>query len=366
MQFVTVEGRSLKRALKPLVETIERWSTIPILGHVRLGLDGAGLRLSATDLDIEAETTIDVIDGDRAGGWQICLPARQLAAIAHVAGVMPVRIAPGSGEEPLKTTISLGEDEAVYTLDSLPAADFPSEIVPRGALLESFSNGQLTAQLDKVRAFISREETRYYLNGVCWDRGPKDRLGCCRISPDPAEPAARIIPRKAVILLCRHMAGADVRIHDREGGGLGLVFEADGLTLRTKLIDGTFPDFDKIVDPCLEKAGAFTLGLKRPDVAAALARIRVFGREIGRALRFEAQEGRLVLARSGGDGGVRAKTASPWPEGLAAFGLNAAYFGDMVAGCSGDIRLGIASLADPLLVSDDDPEMIRILMPMRV
>lgn len=377
MQFVTVEGRSLKHALRPLVDVIERRSTIPILGYVRLTLESDGLRLSATDLDIEVETRIDVIDGDRAGGWSLCLPAQALAGIAHVAGVMPVRIVRGSGEEEAKTTISLGDDEAVYTLDALPAADFPSDLVMRGALLEVFSNGQLAAQLDKVRAFISTEETRYYLNGVCWHRGPigsrfvatdGHRLACCRVSADPVKEVARIIPRKAINLISKHMAGLDVRVHEREGGAAlsGLAFETDGLSIRTKLIDGTYPEFDKVVDPCVAKAGAFAIALKRPDVASALPRLGVFGREIGRAIRFDVQEGRLVLVRSGGEGGARVKTSSTWPEGLAAFGLNAVYFGDMVAGCMGDITLGISSPADPLLIKDADPEMIRILMPMRV
>jgi len=377
MQFVTVEGRSLKHALRPLVDVIERRSTIPILAFVRLTLEKDGLRLSATDLDVEVETRIDVIDGDRAGGWSLCLPVHALAGIAHVAGVMPVRIVLGSGEESGKTTISLGDDEAVYTLDTLPAADFPSDLIRRGALLETFSNGQLAAQLDKVRAFISTEETRYYLNGVCWHRGPLGsrfvatdghRLACCRVSSDPVDEVARIIPRKAIFLISKHMAGLDVRVHEREGGAAlsGLAFETDGLSIRTKLIDGTYPEFDKIVAPCVEKAGAFAIALKRPDVSAALARLGVFGRDIGRAVRFDEQDGRLVLVRSGDGDRARAKTASAWPKGLAPFGLNAVYFGDMVSGCMGDVTLGLSAPGDPLLIKDSDPEMTRILMPMRV
>ena len=318
-----------------------------------------------------------MIDGDRAGGWCLCLPAQALAGIAHVAGAMPVRIVRGSGEEEVKTTISLGDDEAVYTLDALPAADFPSDLVVRGALLETFSNGQLATQLDKVRAFISTEETRYYLNGVCWHRGPLGsrfvatdghRLACCRVSPDPVDEVARIIPRKAINLISKHMAGLDVRVYDREGGGYlsGLAFVVDGLSIRTKLIDGTYPEFDKIVAPCVEKAGAFAIALKRPDVSAALARLGVFGRDIGRAIRFDEQDGRLVLVRSGDGDRARAKTASAWPEGLAPFGLNAVYFGDMVSGCMGDVTLGLSAPGDPLLITDSDPEMTRILMPMRV
>ena len=376
MQFVTVEGRTLKHALQALVEVVERRSCAPILAFVRLSLTSEGLRLDATDLDIEIETRIDVIDGDRAGGWSLCLPAQALASIAAVAGPMPVRMVPGGEDAPLRTTITLGDDEATYTLDALPAADFPDEMIKRGALLETFSNGQLAAQLAKLRAFISTEETRYYLNGVCWHRGPQGsrlvatdghRLGCCRISADPAKPDAKIIPRKAVGLICKFMAGADVRIYGREGGGgLGLVFEADGLTIRTKLIDGTYPEFDKVIEPCVEKAGAFALSLKRPDVIAAMQRLSVFGRERGRAVKLAGQDGRLILIRSGGADAARAKTASAWPEGLTAFGVNAAYFADMVAGCMGDITLGIATPADPLLVHDSDPDMVRILMPMRV
>jgi DNA polymerase-3 subunit beta len=371
MDFVTVEGRALKHALRILLEAVDRRRTIPILGYVKLTLTKDGLRLEATDLDVWVTTLIDVIDGDRAGGWSFCLPAQALAAMAQVAGVMPLRIEPGD-----RATITLGDGEAIYTLPPLSASDFPDAPLPRGELIERFGNGRLVAHLDKVRAFISREEVRYYLNGAAWQRGAfgsrfaatdGHRMAVCRYDREAVELAAtRIIPHKAVSLLVKHFAGRDVAAFAAADGRLGIVFESERLTLATKLIDGTYPDIDKIIEPCIERAKAFTLALKRPEALAAVERLQVFGRDIGRAIRFDRHDDCLVMARSGGDEGARVRTSSPWPEGLGAFGINAVYFGDVIAACASDITLGLASPGDPLLVSDGDAEMTRVLMPMRV
>lgn len=368
MNFVTVEGRTLKQALRALIETVDRGMSVPVLACVKLSLSAGGLRLDATDLDVTVTAEIDVIDG--AGEWSLCLGAHALAGIAHVAGVMPVRIEPGD-----KATVTLGEGEAVYTLDPLPAADFPEGIVETGELIERFGNGGLVALLDKVRAFISTEETRYYLNGVAWQRGAfgsriavtdGHRLAMCLYDSEAQEPATWIIPRKAVALLAKHFAVRDVAVHAAAGGKFGLVFASERLTLATKLIDGVYPDIDKVIAPCVAGAGTFALALKRPEALAAVARLLVLGRNVGRAIKLEACDGRLALERKGDSGGARAQMSSAWPEGLPAFGVNGGYFADMVAGCDGDVTLGLASAGAPILVRDADPAMTRILMPMRV
>lgn len=369
MNFATVEGRTLKHALRPLIETVERGSSIPVLACVRLTLGADGLRLEATDLDISVSTQVDVIDG--AGTWGLCLPAHALVGIARVAGVMPLRIEPGE-----KATIRLGDGEAVYTLDPLPTGDFPELAFKRGELIEHFGNGRLVTLLDKVRAFISTEETRYYLNGVAWQRGAfgsrmaatdGHRLAVCTYDREPGEAASRIIPRKAVHLLVKHFAGRDVAVFAAESP-LGLVFEADGLRLATKLIDGTYPDIDKVIP----QDGPFAISLVRAEVIAGIERLVALGVREGNLVKVHPCEGRIALERRGNSGGSALVTlSSSWPEpaatgGLAPFGLNAFYLGDMMHACEGDITLGMSGPGDPLLVKDADPAMTRVLMPMRV
>lgn len=371
MHFVTVEGRALKQALRLLVDTVDRRNTIPILGFVKLSLSDEGLQLEATDLDVAVSVLIDVAEG--AGDWAACLPAHALCAMARVAGPMTVRIEPGS--DGAAATVILGDDEAVYTLPHLPVGDFPEMMPPRGDLLERFGNGRLAEMLAKVSAFISTEETRYYLNGVGWQFGAfgsrfvatdGHRLAACGYDGEAREPASRIIPRKTIGLLAKHFAGRDVSIFAAETP-LKLMFEADRVTLTTKLIDGTYPDIDRVISPCIAGAGAFTLGLKRPETLAAIARLSVFGGDIGRAIKFEGRDGVLSMERKGGgDGSGRVRTSVTWPEGLPPFGVNSVYFADVVGGCDGDVTLGLASASAPILVRDADPAMTRILMPMRV
>lgn len=375
MDFVTVEGRTLRDALKPLLEVARTRKTIPVMGHVRLDFDGASLRLTANDLDVEAVTVVDAIDG--AGEWSICLPARELGGIARVAGPMPVRIEPGGGEAGHVATIRLGDGEAVYTLGQLPASDFPGRVATPGKVIERFGNGLLAECLAKVAAYVSAEETRYYLNGVCWHGGPKGlrfvatdghRLACCRYDAEPCERPARIIPRQTVALILRHMAGADVTVRDDAGGRLSLVFESAGLTLRSKLIDGAFPDFDRVIP----QPGPFTLALKRADMLAAIDRLGVFGRSaFSWKVKLWGEAGRLALSRRDDGGAVTVRTASDWPPATAGadlppIGVNGRYLADMLRDCAGEASLALTGPSDPFLIRDTDERMTRVLMPMRV
>lgn len=367
MDFVTVEGRALRAALRVLVDVVDRRCSVPILSFVKLTLSAEGLRLEATDLDLSVAIKLDVIDG--GGEWSAALPAHALAGMARVAGPMALRIEPGS-----PATVILNDGEATYSLQSLPAADFPEMVDGPGELLERFGNGRLGELLGKVSAFISTEETRYYLNGIAWQQGAfgslmvatdGHRLGLCGYDREAREPQSRIVPRKAVTVLRKHFAGYDVAVH-AGAGPLKLVFASGSMSLCTKLIDGTYPDVDRVVTPAVSGAASFALPLNRPEALAASARLSVFGRDIGRAIRFDAQDGTLSLSRKSDAGGAVVRLSSAWPEGLQPFGVNAVYFGDMIAGCTGDVELRLGKAGDPLVLRDADPEMVRILMPMRV
>lgn len=376
MNHVTVEGRTLKHALAAIVEVIERRATIPILSCVRITHGEAGLRLEATDLDIWISIVVDRIDGE--GEWQTCLEASVLEGIAKVAGVMPLRIEPGDFAR-----ISLGAEDAVYSLNTLPAADFPEPTVEAGDLVETFTNGMLAGQLGKVMWCISTEETRYYLNGVCWQISEKGRrfvatdghrLSACTYSREAGNQPSRIIPRKTVAMVYRHFARQDVRVYAAKSpakdGTLGLVFEGGGLTIRSKLIDGTYPDVDRVIPK--DHRSEFTF--KWSEIVAALQRTTAISpRERGRGVRFNCVDGRVSIERSSPDfGTAKVRTSSVWPaaggndQAPEPFGFNGRYFLEVVGNCEGDIALRMTDPSSPFVVADIDPTMTRVIMPMRV
>jgi DNA polymerase III subunit beta len=371
--FVTVEGRSLRQAMKLVRAVVERHNTIPILSHVKLFHSAAGLRVTGTDLDMEVAADIDVIDG--AGGeWSLCLGAAALAGIANVAGAMNIKIERDEG----KAKITLGDGSAFYEVNTLPESDFPEMGGERGELLETFTNGMFAATLEKVRWGISTEETRYYLNGVCWHTDNKGRrfvatdghrMAICHYAKDAAQFAQRIIPRKTVRIITEHLAGVDVKVFDLAPGRLEIV--APGLTLRTKLIDGTYPDYGRVLPK--PESQQFAFELKRDEILAAINQATALGGERGRAIRFYNAGGRTAIDQRSPDfGNATVTTSAAWPLCSArkaeagSFAFNGRYLREVAGSCQGTINLRMVDQGSPFTFHDADETMVRVLMPMRV
>lgn len=363
--FVTIEGRTLKQAMRLVTAVIERRNTIPILSHARLTLDADGLKITGTDLDIEATATIDVIDG--AGGWSACLPANVLASIARVSGIALVRIEPNG-------VITIDGDVATYEVQTLPASDFPELAGKRVKLIEMFTNGMLAETLDKVSWCISTEETRYYLNGVCWQSGPNGlrfvatdghRMAICRYSTAEDEASERIIPRKTVGILSKHFAGKDVAIFATQKDTV-IEIAAPGMTVRTKLIDATFPNIDRVIPR--EDALKYAFVFRRDEIIPAIDKAIAIGGEAGRAVVFLNDADRVAIARTSPDfGSAKVMTAAAWPNNSAEkFAFNSRYIREIMSACQGEVTLRMSDSSSPFAIKDADETMTRVLMPMRV
>ena len=364
--FVTVEARDLRKAMKLALDIVEARNTIPILGYVRLRVGKNGFRVIATDLDIEAMIHVDTID--RSDALDICIDAKRLHEIAAAAGVMPMKITEGDGD----ATISLDDGAATYTIRTLPSVDFPSFDWKRTQEIEGFSNGQLAALLNKVKFCISTEETRYYLNGVAWQIGKTGRhfvstdghkLAACRYSKEGDEGGiTRIIPRKTVGIITKHLAGKDVKIFATERAS-AIDIASPGMMIRTKLIDGTFPDWARVVPHSKE----FTLKLKRSEIVTAIVQATAIGSDRVRGVKFEGDKSGLVVEHHAVEfGKARVKTSVAWPDKAPSFGFNHQYFRLIAANCDDEIELDFNCAASPFVFRDADETMTRVLMPMRV
>jgi DNA polymerase-3 subunit beta len=370
--YVIIDGGALKAAMKVMTAIIERRNTIPILGQVRVAMSDDGLRLSGTDLNIEATQSIDVVEG--AGTWSICVGASVLAGVGRVAGTSLVQIEP-IDETNARITVAGGI--ATYDVPTLPVADFP-ELQPaaaRGDLIEVFSNGGLAVMLDKVSWCVSTEETRYYLNGVCWQIGSSGRrfvatdghrLALCKYSSEgDSGIVSRIIPRKTVQIIATHLAGRDVKIFGLTGNSPALEIVAPGLTIRTKLIDGSYPDYERVIPrPDTQK---FAFELRQGEIVAAIQQATAISRDRRAAIRFAPDAGKLAIERKDVDfGTAKAKTSTAWPDAAEPFGFNSHYLRDIMTRCQGDISMKMIDHGSPFTIHDADPDMTRVLMPMRV
>lgn len=365
--FVTVEGSTLARAMRAILATVKRYNTIPILECARLVLRDSTLTIDGTDLDIQITSTIDVIDAN--GEFTICLDAKTLSRLARAAGPMPVRIEPDAAR-PMARVV-LGNDDASYELPTLPAGDFPDIAGLLDQQLETFAEGQLSANLRKVRRSISTEETRYYLNGVYWHATSEGRffvstdghrLSRCRYDAASGDIAGHIIPRKVVDILVNHLAGREVRIFGAKNV-TKLDFKSDGLAIRVKTIDGTFPEYRRIMPP----APKFSFSIGCTEMVEAIRRATAVSFERGRALKFFNHHGRVAVGCKNSDvGAATIHCSAEWPEFSDSFGLNAEYLRQMMEDCGGDLTFSIINSGSPISIADADPTMTRVIMPMRV
>lgn len=354
MKFETTAGLLLSglRALSPVIERRRR-STIPILETVRFD----GRSISGTDLDIEV--TVEV-PASRAAGT---------ACIAHRPLLNLVRHIPA--DEII--AISAGEDGATiafpgarYDLPSLPASDFPEWPSAEMKQVE-FDGAGLKKALVFASRFVSTEATRYYLNGVCLDTHVAvatdgHRLGAHPLGFDGEALERCIIPTKVVRMLTA--VGAAKSMAVKTDGFPSMALGFDGMSIRTKLIDGTFPDWPRVV-PKFEP-DAPRVSFDRSELSRVLARMvsLVNIRQPGITLSWDS--GRVVaVGKEYLQGTVRERLtrSSSTGAGLACF--DAWYLRSILSSFPAEkVTLQTNDSGSPSMWRGDG-EAYAVLMPMR-
>jgi len=379
---VTVERAALLRSLGHVHRVVERRNTIPILANVLLRADG-GLQLKATDLDIEV---VETIPAEVAQGGATTVPAHVLYDI--------VRKLPDGAQVSLETQGEGGQmlirsGRSRFTLQALPEADFPD--LAAGDLPHSFPlpAADLKRLIEKTQFAISTEETRYYLNGIYLHTldspdGPllravaTDGHRLARVElPAPEGSSGMpgvIVPRKAVAEIQKLVEGSDepvqvelssakVRLTFGGVGGDGL--GTDRVVLTSKLIDGTFPDYQRVIPSGNDKR----LTVERGDFARAVDRVSTISSERGRAVKLAIAEGRLTLSVNNPDSGSATEELEVDYEAPALdIGFNARYLLDIAGQLDGDTALfRLADPGSPTLIQDrEGAPALYVLMPMRV
>ncbi len=382
MHFIA-EARDLKKAVKTVSACIEPRNTIPILGMVLFTMDGPRLRIEATDLDMEMRTTLDVIEA--TDDFAAACPAHEFLNALRYAGSAPVKVeakVDEDGKTNRRIVMTIGDNDTVFVIYvGSVVSDFPHLLAsrfggktPAPVEYESFSNGHMAHMIETVAVAVSTEDTRYYLNGVYWTPGAFVATDGHRLvrhtytHTTPAEVKA-IIPRKAVgIILAQKAQDVKTRSYDE---GVILAFDMGGVTIETKTIDGTYPDYERVIP----KATGLDYTFDGERLAHALDTAIAFHGRNRSAIGLYKQEGDIVLATGdkvlhearGHDTEFAAKTYAPWPEGGETFGLNMRYLRQFVT-AAGTVRLKVIDRGSPILVYNEveGSEVTRVVMPMRV
>lgn len=369
---LVIERAVLLKALGPIQSVVERRGTIPILANVRLEADKGQLRLTATDMDIAIVEKVTAEVGDKGA---TTVPAHMFYEI--------VRKLPDSASIQLqesgngKLTISAGQSR--FSLPSLPVDDFP--VMAEGDLAHTFSitPAECKALLEKTRFAISTEETRYYLNGVYLhaadNQGAKvlravatdgHRLARMEVGlPEGAESIPGvIIPRKTVSELYKLVEGGGEKVEISLSESK-IRFTVGNAVLVSKLIDGTFPDYERVIptgnDKVMEVGGR--------EFANAVDRVSVITSEKSRGIKLAVSGSKITLSASSAEQGTASEelSVSYGADGVE-IGFNSRYLLDMMGQIEGDTaQFVFADANSPTIVRDPaDVGALYVIMPMRV
>lgn len=370
MKF-TIDRNVLEKSLGRVQRIVERRNTIPILANILVKAEDSKLLLKATDLDVEIVETIDA-DVDKVGATTV--PAHIFHDI--------IRKLPDGAEISIELTdshVAVKSGRSRFSLQVLPESDFPDLSVGEWPHRFTSPAGALRKLLEKVEFAISTEETRFYLNGIYLHpvaQGNRTlmravatdghRLAQAQIdAPDGADKFAGIIvPRKTVGELTKLLQPADaeatVEISDTK-----IRVSIGGVVLTSKLIDGTFPDYVRVIPQGNDKL----LKVDRGDLRAAVDRVQTISSERGRAIKMSLNDGKLVLECSNPDSGsaVEEIGVSYAGDGID-IGFNSRYLLDVASQLTRDnVEFKFADPGSPTLITDEgELDALYVLMPMRV
>ncbi|HWL30894.1 MAG TPA: DNA polymerase III subunit beta [Xanthobacteraceae bacterium] len=370
---VTVERAELLKSLGHVHRVVERRNTIPILANVLIRAEKAALSLKATDLDLEV---IESIPAEVSPAGSTTVPAHMFYEI--------VRKLPEGSQVVLESSsdravLAIRAGRSRFTLQTLPESDFPDLAASDMTHKFTLTAGDLKRLIDKTQFAISTEETRYYLNGIYLHAAGSGKAQTLRAVatdghrlaqtdlPAPAGVAGMpgvIVPRKTVIEVQRLIEDSEAEI-TVELSSSKIRFSIGNVVLTSKLIDGTFPDYGRVIPAGNDKE----LTVDKKDFEAAVDRVSTVSSERGRAVKLSLSAGKLVLSVTNPDSGSATEEIEvDYGADPLDIGFNSRYLLDIAAQLDGEVAvLKLADPGSPTLIQDKDAHgALYVLMPMRV
>jgi DNA polymerase-3 subunit beta len=377
---LTIERAALLKALGHVQSVVERRTTIPILSNLLLRSEtgaGGALSLAATDMDLEI---VERVAAHVEAEGRTTAPAHTLYDIVRKlreGAQIEIETPMGPGGD--RNVMVLRSGRSTFTLACLPPEDYPQ--MAAGELPHNFtlSAGELRALIDRTRFAISTEETRYYLNGIYLHATKNNEVPVLRAVATDGHRLARmemvlpegaagipgiIVPRKTVLELRKLVEeGADeiqVALSDTK-----IRFTLGAATLTSKLIDGTFPDYDRVIPANNDKI----LEVDCKTFAEAVDRVSTISTEKSRAVKLAIEGGSLVLSATSPENGTATEElevrylATPIE-----IGFNSRYLLDITEQIDGEgAQFAMSDAGSPTIVRDSaDASALYVLMPMRV
>ncbi len=366
---------TLIKALAHVQSVVEKRNTIPILANVMIAVRDGKLQLTATDMEI---AIVEDVAASATRNGACTAPAATLYEI--------VRKLPEGAEVELDhpggdAQLGLRAGRYATSLVVLPTDDFPS--MTAGVLPHRFgiSAQHLRGLVDRTRFAISTEETRYYLNGIYLHAAESDGVRVLRAVATDGHRLARveeplpegagqmpgvIVPRKTVAelrkLLDEVTGEVEIALSDTR-----IQFQAGTVLLTSKLIDGTFPEYERVIPRDNDKV----LRVGKKDFSDAVGRVAAISSERSRPVKLTLARDLLVLSAASPEQGTATEELDSdrvtYSAGPLEIGFQARYLNDITDQISGEVEFLFSDGSAPTVVRDAaDQSALYVLMPMRV
>lgn len=363
----TIKREDILAPLQQVIGAVERRQTLPILGNVLFKSTGGDLSLTATDLEIEM---VARVLSDNSTEFQTTIPARKLLDICKA--LPDGAVIDFSIED---NRVSLTSARSRFSLATLPATEFPGLDEIETLQIFSIPQNVLKALFDKTSFAMAQQDVRYYLNGILMEISPNTiklvatdghRLALSESSLDTGvdEDKQIIIPRKAVLELSRLLDTSDSPVKCLLSQN-HLRVETEALVFTTKLIDGKFPDYQRVIPV----DGNKTMEVDRETLRSSLGRIAILSNEKYRGIRLTLAEGNLSIQANNPDQEeAEEELQVDYEESHVEIGFNVTYLIDVLNVLdSKKVQIKLKDSNSSAIISDsEDDSSLYVVMPMRL
>ena len=366
MKF-SIQRETLLKPLQQIIGVVERRQTLPILGNVLLNANKKTVKLTATDLEVElqAQMTVSVTEtGD------ITLPARKLLDICRT---LPDEAQLDISVKKERAVVKSGKSR--FTLSTLPASEFPVVDKIKSARKFSLPQNELHDLIERTAFAMAQQDVRYYLNGLMLEQTPNllravatdgHRLAMCELVTDTGEGADQqvIAPRKGVQELQRLLEDNDHPVQV-EIGSNHIRITTDDLRFTSKLIDGRFPDYQRVIPKNADKR----LLVKREALRQALTRTSILSNEKYRGIRFDVSENNIkIQAHNPEQEEAVEELEATYQDEAMVVGFNVTYLLDVLHAIdSEEVEIHLTDANSSALINKPGAENCRyVVMPMRL
>jgi DNA polymerase-3 subunit beta len=365
---LVVRKNELLRELQLFQGIVERKNTIPILANVLLEANGHEVRMLATDLEVALRSRCEA---SVAKSGSLTLPAKKLYEIIRALPETDVRI------EEDKNGVKVAADRFDSRIQTLPREDFPSLPEVSGKARATLPREALKEMVSKTQFAITGEDTRYFLNGAKFVLKPDSltlvatdghRLALVEVkhAVGITEEIGVILPKKTLLELGKLLVESEGDILF-EAGENHLFFEVGGRVLISRMIDGQFPAYERVVPKGNDKLIEFD----RERLTNAVKRVALLSNERSRAVKFEISKGKVEVTSSSSEfGEAREQLAVEYDQTPLVISFNAQYVLDFLNVVETDVvSLSFKDEVSQALmkpVGAQGYDYTYVIMPMRI